>query len=196
MGATESTDRSIKEIHSLDRTEWSRQEREQIRSNQTDRDMQQQADEQNQQQKQPLPPPPQEIEPYFPVVMFHNPECGTSRNVLHIIRSAGYEPVVIHYLTEGWTKPQLLGFFAAAGLTPKQALRKTKSPAKELGLLEPGVSDELLMEKMLEFPVLVDRPFVCTPKGVKLCRPSEAVLQVLHKMPTEPVFKEDGERVI
>lgn len=137
-------------------------------------------------------------EDFFPVVIYHNPDCGTSRNVLHIIRSAGYEPIVIHYLEEGWTKPQLLGLFAAAGLTPRTALRETKSPAKELGLLDADnpVSHEVLLEKMIEFPILVNRPIVCTPKGVKLCRPSETVLSMLHKLPTEPVYKEDGEKVI
>lgn len=130
------------------------------------------------------------------IVIYHNPECGTSRNVLNIIQSAGYEPTVIEYINEGWTRPQLLGLFAAAGLTPKTALRETKSPAKELGLLEPTVSDDEILAKMLEHPVLVNRPIVCSTKGVKLCRPSEAVLELLDRMPPGPLYKEDGERIL
>lgn len=130
------------------------------------------------------------------IVIHHNPLCGTSRNVLSIIKAAGYNPVVIDYLSEGWTKPQLLGLFAAAGLTPKSALRATKSPAKELGLLEDGVDDDIILSSMLKHPVLVNRPIVCTSKGVKLCRPSEAVLSLLDRVPTGPLFKEDGERIL
>ncbi len=130
------------------------------------------------------------------VVIHHNPECGTSRNVLEIIRAAGYKPEVIEYLQEGWTKAQLLALFAAADLTPRSALRTTKSPAKELGLLDESVSDERLLAAMLEHPVLVNRPIVCTPKGVKLCRPSEAVLDLLDQWPAGPFAKEDGELII
>lgn len=130
------------------------------------------------------------------VVIHHNPECGTSRNVLEIIRAAGYQPEVIEYLQEGWTKAQLLALFAAADLTPRSALRTTKSPAKELGLLDESVSDERLLAAMLEHPVLVNRPIVCTPKGVKLCRPSEAVLDLLEQWPAGPFAKEDGELII
>lgn len=117
------------------------------------------------------------------VVIHHNPDCGTSRNVLATIQAAGYEPIVIDYLNEGWTKSQLLALFAAAGLTPRTALRTTKSPAQELGLLDDSVPDEVLLEAMLVHPVLVNRPIVCTSKGVKLCRPSEAVLDLLEKWP-------------
>ncbi|KJG01044.1 arsenate reductase (glutaredoxin) [Photobacterium angustum] len=130
------------------------------------------------------------------VVIHHNPECGTSRNVLQIIQDAGYEPVVIEYIQEGWTKPQLQALFAAANLTPRSALRTSKSPAKELGLLDESVSDEVILEAMLEHPVLVNRPIVCTAKGVKLCRPSEAVLDVLENWPKGPLIKEDGEVII
>ncbi|MEM6849109.1 MAG: arsenate reductase (glutaredoxin) [Pseudomonadota bacterium] len=126
------------------------------------------------------------------IVIHHNPECGTSRNVLSIIRATGEEPTVIEYLQTGWTRAQLLGLFAAADITPRAALRTTKSPAEALGLLDPSVPDETLLEHMLEHPVLVNRPIVCTPKGVKLCRPSETVLEVLPVMPSEPIFKEDG----
>ncbi|MGO8738441.1 arsenate reductase family protein [Rhodoblastus sp.] len=126
------------------------------------------------------------------VVIHHNPNCGTSRNVLAIIEAAGYRPMVIEYLETGWTKPQLLGLFAAAGLT----LRVTKSPAEQLGLLDPLVSDEALLDAMIEHPVLVNRPIVCTPKGVKLCRPSEAVLDLLDRLPPGPLAKEDGQLLI
>jgi arsenate reductase len=130
------------------------------------------------------------------VVIFHNPECGTSRNVLKIIEDAGYQPEVIEYLQTGWTKPQLLAIFAAAGLTPRQALRESKSPAKELGLLEAEVDEQHILNQMLIHPVLVNRPLVCTEKGVKLCRPSEAVLDLLESWPKGPYAKEDGELVI
>ena len=130
------------------------------------------------------------------VVIHHNPECGTSRNVLAIIRAAGYEPIVIEYIKEGWSKNQLLALFAAADLTPRTALRTTKSPAAELGLLDESVSDDVLLEAMLAHPVLVNRPIVCTPKGVKLCRPSEAVLDLLEKWPVGEFKKEDGEIIL
>lgn len=130
------------------------------------------------------------------IVIHHNPDCGTSRNVLALIEASGETPVIIDYLTKGWTRPQLLGLFAVAGLTPRTALRETKSPAKELGLLEPGVSDDSILAAMLEYPVLVNRPIVCSPKGVRLCRPSEAVLDLLDRMPSGPFYKEDGEMLI
>jgi arsenate reductase len=125
-------------------------------------------------------------------VVHHNPACATSRNVVAIIEACGETPVIIDYLKTGWTEPQLLALFAAADLTPRQALRETKSPAQELGLLEPGISDETLLAAMIKHPVLVNRPIVCTPKGVRLCRPSEIVLQLLARKPLHPIFKEDG----
>ncbi len=130
------------------------------------------------------------------IVIHHNPDCGTSRNVLEIIRASGEEPTVIEYLNTGWTRPQLLALFAAADLTPRTALRTTKSPAGELGLLDPSVPDEAILEAMLVHPVLVNRPIVCSPKGVRLCRPSETVLDLLDKMPPGPLFKEDGQMII
>lgn len=128
------------------------------------------------------------------IVIHHNPDCGTSRNVLEMIKTSGETPVVIEYLNEGWTRPQLLALFAAADLTPRQALRTSKSPAEELGLLDESVSDEALLDAMLEHSVLVNRPIVCSPKGVKLCRPSEEVLPLLENEISE-FTKEDGERV-
>ncbi|MEI8641552.1 arsenate reductase (glutaredoxin) [Pseudoalteromonas sp. Hal099] len=130
------------------------------------------------------------------VVIHHNPNCGTSRNVLQIIKAAGYNPTVIEYLKEGWTKPQLLALFAAANLTPKTALRVSKSPAEELGLLNENVTDEAILEAMLEHPILVNRPIVCTEKGVKLCRPSEQVLTLLAQWPKGELYKEDGEMIL
>ena len=130
------------------------------------------------------------------IVIHHNPDCGTSRNVLAIIRASGAEPVVIDYLSEGWTRPQLLALFAAAGLSPRQALRETKSPAADLGLMEPGVSDDILLDAMVAHPVLVNRPIVASPKGVRLCRPSESVLPLLDSPPIGPLFKEDGQMIL
>ncbi len=130
------------------------------------------------------------------VVIHHNPDCGTSRNVLALIEAAGYQPTVIDYLKTGWTRPQLLGLFAAAGLTPRSALRETKSPAADLGLLAEGVAHDTLLAAMLEHPILVNRPIVCTVKGVRLCRPSEVVLDLLDQFPPGPFAKEDGELII
>lgn len=129
----------------------------------------------------------------FPVVIHHNPDCGTSRNVLEIIRAAGYAPVVIEYLTEGWTRPQLLGLFAAAGITPRDALRVSRTPAEELGLTDPAVTDDQLLAAMVAHPILVNRPIVCTPKAVRLCRPSETVLDLLDRLPPGPLAKDDGQ---
>lgn len=113
------------------------------------------------------------------VVIYHNPACGTSRNVLALIREAGHEPIVIPYLETGWTRAQLLGLLAAADLTARDALRTNGSPAAELGLLDEDVTDEALIEAMVAHPVLMNRPIVCTPKGVRLCRPAETVRDLL-----------------
>lgn len=113
------------------------------------------------------------------IVIHHNPGCGTSRNVLEMIRASGETPIVIEYMKTGWAKEQLLGLFAAADLTPRSAMRTMRSPAEELGLLDPSVSDEAILDAMLEHPALVNRPIVCTPKGVRLCRPAETVLALL-----------------
>ncbi len=126
------------------------------------------------------------------IVIHHNPDCGTSRNVLAIIEATGDKPTVIEYLKTGWTRPQLLGLFAAADLTPRNALRETKSPAAELGLLDTNVTDDTLLDAMIAHPVLVNRPIVCTKRGVRLCRPSETVLDLLDRLPPGPLYKEDG----
>jgi arsenate reductase (glutaredoxin) len=126
------------------------------------------------------------------IVIHHNPDCGTSRNVVALVEACSYTPTIIEYLKTGWTRPQLLALFAAANLTPRTVLRETKSPAKELGLLEADVGDETILDHMLLHPVLVNRPIVCTAKGVRLCRPSETVLHLLGRGPGEPFTKEDG----
>lgn len=130
------------------------------------------------------------------IVVYHNPDCGTSRNVLEIIEAAGERATVVEYLKTGWTRPQLLGLFAAADLTPKGALRVSKSPAAEMGLTEPDVDEEAILAAMTEHPILVNRPIVCTRKGVRLCRPSETVLDLLDKLPPGPFAKEDGTLII
>ena len=130
------------------------------------------------------------------IVIHHNPDCGTSRNVLAIIRASGADPVVIDYLREGWTRPHLLTLFAAAGPTPRQALRITGTPAAELGLLDDTVEDAAILEAMLAHPVLVNRPIVASARGVRLCRPSETVLPLLDRVPSGPIFKEDGQMIM
>lgn len=111
--------------------------------------------------------------------IYHNPKCSTSRQVLAMIEAAGYKPEVIEYLKAGWTKKQLKDLFAAAGLTPRQALRTRAAEAEELGLLDPKVSDAKLLDAMVEHPVLVERPFVVTAKGALLARPKEKVRDIL-----------------
>ena len=113
------------------------------------------------------------------IVIYHNPDCSASRNVLRMIQDAGHDPTVIHYLETGWTRAQLLELFAAADLTPRTALRTARSPAAELGLLDASVSDEALLDAMLEHPVLVNRPIVTSPLGARLCRPIETVFDLL-----------------
>ena len=113
------------------------------------------------------------------IVIHHNPGCSTSRKVLGLIRAAGHEPVVIRYLETGWTRPQLLALFAAAGLTPRQALRTRNTPAAALGLTGPAATDDRILDAMLLQPVLVERPIVASPKGVRLCRPVERLDDLL-----------------
>jgi len=126
------------------------------------------------------------------IVIHHNPDCGTSRNVLRIIGDAGYAPTVIEYLNTGWTRPQLLALFATAGLTPRTALRTSKSPAAELGLMADDVPESAILDAMLEHPVLVNRPIVACSNGVRLCRPSVTVLDLLPEWPVGPYALEDG----
>ncbi|MEM7296086.1 MAG: arsenate reductase (glutaredoxin) [Pseudomonadota bacterium] len=130
------------------------------------------------------------------VVIHHNPNCGTSRNVLRIIEAAGYAPFVVEYLKTGWTEAQLRALLAAAGLSARDALRVSKSPAEELGLTDESVSEETLMAAMIKHPILVNRPIVVTAKGVKLCRPSGEILNLLDRWPAAPFAKEDGDLII
>jgi arsenate reductase len=130
----------------------------------------------------------------FPITVFHNPACGTSRNALAMIVAAGYAPAVVEYLQVGWTRDQLSDLAAAAGLTLRQLLREKGTPADELGLLAADVDDDRLLDAMIAHPILVNRPLVATPKGVKLCRPSEAVFDLLERKP-RTFTKEDGEVV-
>src|SRR5262245_47063972 len=115
----------------------------------------------------------------FPVTIYHNPRCTTSKHVLDMIEAAGHKPEIVEYLKTGWTKPQLKQLFAAAGLAPRQALRGKQKEAEELGLNNPKVSDAKLLDAMVEHPVLVERPFVVTPKGTRLARPKETVREIL-----------------
>lgn len=132
--------------------------------------------------------------PEFPVVIYHNPECGTSRNALAMIRAAGYEPVVIEYLKAGWTQQQLRTLMMEAGASPRDFLREKGTPAASLGLLDPSASGDQIIDAMIAHPILVNRPIVVSPKGVKLCRPSERVFDLLER--SLPTFvKEDGEVV-
>ena len=131
----------------------------------------------------------------FPITIFHNPGCGTSRNTLAMIRAAGYEPTVVEYLKTGWTKPQLAALLAAMGSSPRDVLREKGSPAEALGLLAPGVSDDDILDAMVAHPVLVNRPIVATPKGTALARPSERVLDLLDRQP-EGFAREDGGTVL
>lgn len=130
----------------------------------------------------------------FPITIYHNPACGTSRNTLALIRAAGYEPSVVEYLKAGWTRSQLQELLAAMSARPRDILREKGTPAAELGLLEPDATDDQILDAMVEHPILVNRPVVVTPKGAKLSRPSEAVLDLLDRKP-ESFVKEDGEVV-
>jgi arsenate reductase len=126
------------------------------------------------------------------IVIYHNPKCGTSRNVLAAIRASGAEPVVIDYLADGWTRGQLLGLFAAAGLSAREALRANAPEAEGLD----GADEDSLIAAMVRVPALVNRPFVCSPRGVRLCRPPERVLDLLEA-PLPPGFrKEDGKPMV
>jgi arsenate reductase (glutaredoxin) len=131
----------------------------------------------------------------FPITIFHNPGCGTSRNTLAMIRAAGYQPEVVLYLETGWRREQLVDLFARMGARPRAVLREKGTPAAELGLLDPSVDDERLLAAMLDHPILVNRPIVVTPKGARLCRPSELVLDLLEHRPAG-FTKEDGEIVL
>jgi arsenate reductase (glutaredoxin) len=129
------------------------------------------------------------------VIIYHNPQCGTSRNTLGLIRNAGIEPHIIEYLKCPPTRTMLVQLIARAGLTARALLREKGTPFRELGLDNPALGDGDLLDAMMAHPILINRPFVVTPKGVRLCRPSDLVLDLLPPQRGE-FFKEDGERVV
>ncbi len=130
------------------------------------------------------------------VTIFHNPQCGTSRNTLALIRNAGIEPQVIEYLQAPPDRATLVDLIARAGLTMREAIRQKGTPYLELGLDNESLSDDQLIDAMLAHPILINRPFVLSPTGVRLCRPSEVVLDILEAPQRGPFTKEDGEVVI
>jgi len=130
------------------------------------------------------------------VTIYHNPECGTSRNTLAMIRQSGVEPTIIEYLRTPPARATVLKLVADAGLTLRDALRQKGTPYEELGLGDPMKSDDALLDAIAAHPILLNRPFVVTPLGTRLCRPSEAVLEILANLDIGPFVKEDGEVVI
>ncbi len=129
-------------------------------------------------------------------VIYHNPNCSASRNALAVIRASGTEPVVVKYLDAGWTSAQLLDLFAAANVTPRDAMRTKRSPAADLGLLDAGVTDDQILDAMVMHPVLVERPFVRSPKGTALCRPLSNLLPILEKPLTAAVTDSVGKVIL
>ena len=130
------------------------------------------------------------------ITIYHNPACGTSRNTLAMIRQSGEEPEVIEYLKTPPSRARLIELIAAMGIRPRDLLREKGTPYAELGLGDPKWSDDELIDAMLEHPILINRPIVVTPLGAKLCRPSEAVLDILPNPDIGPFVKDDGEVVI
>lgn len=130
------------------------------------------------------------------IVIYHNPECGTSRNTLGLIRNAGIEPHVVEYLKTPPARALLVELIERAGITPRALLREKGTPYAELGLWDISLPDETLVDAMMAHPILINRPLVVSPLAVKLCRPSEAVLDLLPSGQLGAFSKEDGERVI
>lgn len=128
------------------------------------------------------------------VTIYHNPECGTSRNTLAMIRQSGVEPIVIEYLKSPPSRERIMELVSAAGMTLRQAIRQKDTPYEELGLAE--VADAVLLDAIEKYPILLNRPFVETPIGTRLCRPSEVVLDILENPDIGPFTKEDGEVII
>ena len=129
------------------------------------------------------------------VTIYHNPACGTSRNVLAMIRNAGIEPVIIEYLKTPPSRTELMDLVARMGVPLREILRRKGTPFDELGLDDPALGDDALLEAISAHPILINRPIVVTPLGVRLCRPSETVLTLLDRPQLTPFFKEDGEPV-
>ena len=130
------------------------------------------------------------------VVIYHNPDCGTSRNTLALIRNTGIEPEIIEYLINPPSREQLVSLIAGTGLSVREVLRKNVEPYTQLNLDDPVWTDEQLLDFMLQYPILINRPIVVTKLGIRLCRPSEVVLDILPLPQLNEFTKEDGERVI
>lgn len=130
------------------------------------------------------------------VTIYHNPGCGTSRNVLGLIRNSGEEPVVIEYRKTPPDRATLVGLIDRIGIAPRDLLRRKGTPYDELGLDDPGLGDDALIDAMLAHPILINRPIVVTPLGVRLCRPSETVLDILPNPQRGAFAKEDGTAVV
>ena len=130
------------------------------------------------------------------VKIYHNPACGTSRNTLALIRHAGLEPLVIEYLKTPPSKDELIQLIKDSNLTVREAIRKNVDPYKDLELEQADWTDEQLIDFMVQYPILINRPFVVTPKGTRLCRPSEVVLDILDSQNLGYFAKEDGEVII
>ena len=126
------------------------------------------------------------------ITIYHNPKCGTSRNVLAMIRNSGEAPEVIEYLKTPPSRDQLVDLIAAMGITPRDLLRRKGTPYDELGLDNAELTDDALIDAMMQHPILINRPIVTAPLGVRLCRPSEAVLEILPNPQATPFVKEDG----
>ncbi len=130
------------------------------------------------------------------ITIYHNPECGTSRNTLALIRNSGVEPTIIHYLETPPSRDELVALIAAMGMPVRDLLRKNVPPYEALGLAEARFSDDELIDAMLAHPILINRPIVVTPLGTRLCRPSEVVLDILSDPQQGAFAKEDGEQVV
>ena len=130
------------------------------------------------------------------IVVYHNPACGTSRNTIGLIRNAGIEPHVVEYLKTPPSRERLVDLIDRAGITPRELLREKGTPYAELGLDDATLSDHALFDAMMAHPILINRPLVVSPLGVKLCRPSEAVLDLLPDPQQGAFDKEDGEQVV
>ncbi|MRS17851.1 arsenate reductase (glutaredoxin) [Enterobacteriaceae bacterium RIT692] len=130
------------------------------------------------------------------ITIYHNPACGTSRNTLALIRNSGVEPTIILYLETPPSREKLKALISAMGISARSLLRKNVEPFEQLGLAEERFSDEQLIEAMLNYPILINRPMVVSPLGTRLCRPSECVLDILPDAQQGEFFKEDGEKVI
>ncbi|HEX2814399.1 MAG TPA: arsenate reductase (glutaredoxin) [Sphingopyxis sp.] len=130
------------------------------------------------------------------IIVYHNPDCGTSRNTLAMIRNAGIEPHVVEYLKTPPSRPMLVQLIDRAGISPRELLREKGTPFADLGLGDESLEDETLIDAMMAHPILINRPLVVSPLGVKLCRPSEAVLDLIPARQRGAFAKEDGEQVV